>query len=176
MRIRDTISIHRWYFALGLWLIALLAVIWYLIIPTSCARLADIAEIRADMAVATRAETLPRELATLQDEAKRIDSLLASFENQKAFREAQVVEKVYTLADSANCNVSKVEIGEPISVGDVVEIPIMLNGLGSYESIGKLIDGVENCEYATRVRQALLNKNGKDEGTLYLDFVVMEGQ
>lgn len=176
MDTKRTVSLYRWYFMLALWLVGLGMGTWYLVMPLARGRVAGFRELRADLAFFDRAETLPREIEGLRREALLLDSLLASVDNRKPFDEAQVVEEVYTLADSAGCGVSKVEIGEPIRVSSAVEIPITLNAKGSYESIGKLTDGVENSGYATRVRQMLLNKSGEDEGSLYLDFVVMEGR
>lgn len=170
------LSLHRWYLMLAVWLGALGAVCWYVLVPLGRGRVADFQALRADRAFVERAGSFPREIRALRRETTLLDSLLRSFENRKAFEEAQVVEEVYALADSAACSVAKVEIGEPIGVRNAVEIPITFTGRGSYESIGTLVDGIENSDYATRVRQVLLTKTGDDEGKLYLDFVVMEGR
>ena len=55
-----------------------------------------------------------------------------------------------------------------------IEIPVLLNGTGDYFSIGELVDKIENCNYAIRVRQIVIKTVKKSKVELFLDFVIME--
>lgn len=119
---------------------------------------------------------LEHRLTQLAHERASIDSLLAILTNRPAFDEAQTVGMLYQLADSAGCKAGKVEIGEPIELNDIVEIPIQFVGEGSYAAIGKLVAGVENLTYVSRIRTMSLQKQGDgDNGAVSIDFIVIEG-
>jgi Tfp pilus assembly protein PilO len=121
------------------------------------------------------AQSLPKKSKSIARRADIIDSLLKVSESWSRFSEPDVLKKMYALSDSTGCVVTKVQIGGPINVGSGMEIPVFVQGAGRYTSIGSFVAGIENSDFASRVRQMTMKNEMKDDyGTLSLDFVIME--
>ncbi len=122
------------------------------------------------------ADILPIKSASISKKTDKLDSLIHVAEKQIDFSEPLVLEKIYELSDSSGCTVSKVQIGEPIDIGTGFEIPVFLNGDGTYSAIGAFISGIENCDYAARVRQLTMKNIGRGNITIFLDYVIMKSK
>jgi Tfp pilus assembly protein PilO len=133
--------------------------------------IAAVKQARQSLASAGR---LPRRIDEARVRAVHLDSLLHAFETRLPFLEATVVEYIYQLADSAGCIAAKVTIGNPVAAGAGVEIPFVLTGRGTYKAMGEFIEGIENMNCVTRIRQCTINRRSNTEGDLVLDFVVIE--
>ena len=172
--ISQKLALLRWEIALSGFCLAVGLVAWYGLAPLAGVQIRAFARVKQDMAFPGRAEQLPQEIAAVRAKAARLDSLLLELENPRVFNEAEVLDILYSLADSAACDVGKVRIGEPVGVEGGAEIPIVFDGSGSYAAIGRFIDGIENMEYATRVRQVTMKAHGGDRGGVSVDFVIVE--
>ncbi|MFW5775047.1 MAG: hypothetical protein ACOCW2_02050 [Chitinivibrionales bacterium] len=131
-------------------------------------------EIKRELALANQAEQFPHRIRTMQADMAVLDSLLEVIEQKEPFTPANALDLVYTLADSFQCKTEKVQLEDPIPVAGGKEIPVTYYGQGSYHSIGRFVQGIENMHYATRIRQAVLKKQEDDRGELVLDFIIME--
>ncbi len=124
--------------------------------------------------VAQDTGSISKELTKKKHDIARIDSLL----QLQMLRESEVkngfIEALYLFADSAQLKTSKVEVGEKLSINNRNETSISINGTGSYLSIGKFIENIENYPKSTRVRQVVLKSSGKKDIDALVDFVLME--
>ena len=172
------ISHFRWYIGLLAWTAVLAGVVWYIQAPLIVRQYEGIRGVMQDIAFIGRAETISAETAALTGRADKVEKLLSTGESRKEFNETDVVEGVYALADSAGCTVGKVLSGDVVVTENWIEHPLVFEGTGSYESLCRFVDGVENAEYSSRVRQLMMTHDSegeKDRGELFLDFVVLEG-
>lgn len=167
----------RWYIGLVAWVAALAGVAWHIQAPLAIRQYERIRGVMQDIAFIGRAETIAAETAALTRRANAVEEILHTGESRKEFSETEVVEGVYALADSAGCTVGKVLSGDAVVTENWIEHPLVFEGTGSYESVCRFVDGIENAEYSSRVRQLMItsDEEGKhDGGELFLDFVVLE--
>ncbi len=171
------ITHFRWYIGLVAWVAALAGVAWYIQAPLAIRQYERIRGVMQDIAFIARAETIVVETAVLTRRSDAVEEILGTGESLKEFNETEVVEGVYALADSQDCTVGKVLSGDAVVTENWIEHPLVFEGAGSYESLCRFVDGIENAEYSSRVRQLMItsDKEGKhDGGELFLDFVVLE--
>lgn len=147
-----------------------------IIIPIINYQIKDGKDIIKKLEFLKTANTLDSKKSTLDKRISKVDSLINMSDNRESFSEPVIIEKIYSLADSAGCNISKVQIEEPVVLDIGLEIPVMLKCSGNYESIGKFTDGIENMNHATRVRQFSLKKIGRTKGEATIEFVIMENK
>lgn len=169
------IGLLRWEILSVFGIIALVVLIWYAVLPIVSSQWKQCTSISKDISFLKTADLLPEKSNSIKSKADTIDSLLKMSENQKSFNEPVVMKKMYMLSDSTGCSISKVQIGEPISISSGIEIPVLLQGAGKYSSIGRFVDGIENSDFAARIRQLTVKNDKKgDYGSIFLDFVIME--
>jgi hypothetical protein len=61
-----------------------------------------------------------------------------------------------------------------MTLANVKEIPVIFEGSGSYPAIGRFVALIENMEYATRIRQITLKSGSAGQGTVSVDFIIMD--
>ena len=66
------------------------------------------------------------------------------------------------------------EVGEKLTLNNRYETSISISGTGSYCSVGKFIESIENYPKSTRVRQLVLKGTGKKDIESQVDFILME--
>lgn len=124
--------------------------------------------------VAKDTGSISDELARKKNDIARIDSLLQLQILREAEVKSGIIEALYLFADSSRLKASKVEVGEKLTLNNRNETSISINGTGSYYSIGKFIENMENYPKSTRVRQLVLKSTGKKDIEALVDFVLME--
>ncbi len=124
--------------------------------------------------VAKDTVSISNELARKKNDIARIDSLLHFQILRESEVKSGIIEALYQFADSSRLKASKVEVGEKLTLNNRHETSISINGTGSYSSIGKFIEHIENYPKSTRVRQLVLKGNGKNDIEALVDFVLME--
>lgn len=124
--------------------------------------------------VANDTGSISAALSKKKDDISRIDSLLQFQILRESEVKTGIVEALYLFADSARLKASKVEIGEKLSINNRYETSVSINGTGSYSSIGKFIENIENYPKSTRVRQVVLKSDGKKDIEAIVDFILME--
>ncbi len=144
------------------------------LVPNGVKQLEALKQIKKDLSLAARAEHFPYRIVRIRSNMEAIDSLLKVVEQKDRFTPAQALDLVYSLADSSECKTEKVQIDDPIPAVSGKEIPVTYIGRGTYHAIGRFVQGIENMQYATRIRQAVLRKTEGDLGELVLDFIIME--
>ncbi len=171
------ISHFRWYIGLVVWVAVLGGVVWYVQAPLIVRQYERVRGVMQDLAFIGRAETIAAETAALTRRADKVEELLSTGESRKAYKGTEVVDGVYALADSVGCTIENMSPAEAVVTENWIEHPLEFTGTGSYESLCRFVDGIENAEYSSRVRQLLMthDEEGKrDRGELFVDFVVLE--
>ena len=84
-----------------------------------------------------------------------------------------VVDGLYTFAKESQFSLLKVETGESLLIEKYHETSVTIKGKGSYESIGKLIERIENSPQSTRIRQLVLNNASGSEIETQIEFVII---
>ncbi len=166
----------RWEIVTGLCILAIVALTWYAIIPAFSYQASRFSSVAKKLQFLKTSDQLPAKSAEITRKADMLDSLLQASEQRERFSEPAVLEKLYELSDSTGCTVEKVQISEPITIGTGLEIPVLLNGFGNYEAVGRFIDGIENSKYASRVRQLTMESIGVNNVSIFLDFVILESR
>jgi len=116
------------------------------------------------------------EAAQLSAQAAALDSLAAASHSSRRLDNTAVVGFIYALADSVGCASGKVETGQPVAADHAAETPFVFSGEGSWEAIGRFVDGIENMGSVTRVREVTIARTGEDRGSVTVDFVVVEAE
>ncbi len=169
------ISRFRWFIAASLLLTLIVFMTVYLIRPVTVTLLLKSREQLSAWQAIRHSEELPAEIERLDDQIVRLYSALQDGEGRLGFNEAQLLKKVYNASDSINFNVSKVEMGNPLSISGGHEYPIEITGTGNYNSVGQLISRIENLNRFTRVTYCTIKKEkGYNKLSLFLEFMVME--
>lgn len=175
---RETLSkigLLRWEILSITSIIALVLLAWYVVYPIISYQWKQSTAISKEINFLKTEDMLPEKSNSIRKKADKIDSLLKITESRQGFNEPVIMKKMYMLSDSTGCTISKVQIGEPVNIGSGVEIPVLIQGAGKYSSIGKFTDGIENSNFATRIRQLTIKNDKKgDLGSIFLDFVIME--
>jgi hypothetical protein len=168
------IGTRRWEAASGLLLAGLLVAVGYCFVPWSWRQIATIKTLRSELRSIRNIDSLGTAIAASHGAAAAIDTSLQAIHARRSFDEAQVVAGVYAMADSAGCGAAKVLINEPLTLANVKEIPILFDGSGAYAAIGRFVARIENMEYATRIRQITLKNGSNGQGTVVVDFIIMD--
>jgi len=124
--------------------------------------------------VAKDTVSILNELAGKKNDIARIDSLLQLQILRESEIKSGIIEALYQFADSSRLKTSKVEVGEKLTLNKRHETSISINGSGTYASIGKFIENIENYPKSTRVRQLVLKGTGKKDIEVSVDFLLME--
>jgi len=170
-----SIGLYRWEIAGGILALSITALIFLALVPFTKAALVTITREQKNREVLRTAATLPQKIAIAEKNAAHLDSIVKELENRPRFEQTKVVEQVYALAEKAGCDAARVEIGDNITIENGKEVPFIFRGKGNYTAIGKFIEGIENLDLVSRIRQATIKKEYKTTGSLYLDFIVIDG-
>ena len=168
------IGIYRWYLLPVIMILLCGFIITAVMIPVIAGQIDNTREIIRQTGFLRTAGTLAARADNLDKRLRLIDSLITASQNQVRFEESAVLQELYDLSDSSGFDVAKIQIHEPVAADAGIEIPIIINGSGRYNSIGRLISGIENTGYSTRIRQVSMTNMKKGICRLYLDFVIME--
>ncbi len=170
------IGLYRWEFIGTVVLLVLFLLMWHGATPLITYQAQKTAAMVKRIRFFKIGDTLKEQSEKIKQKQSVIDSLITVSDLRQQFNEPSVLKHIYTFADSAQCTIAKVQIDEPIVIENGVEIPVLVNGSGSYASLGTLVNYVEQWNYAIRIRQLTLKKGRKDKGELFLDFVIMENR
>lgn len=120
------------------------------------------------------ADKLTSKLNSIRKEITVIDSLLQCQEKRENDISGNMVDVLYSFADSSQFKTSKIETGECLKVLKHTETPVSVRGVGSYTALGKFTEKVENASWSTRIRQLVLKNVENGNVDAYVDFVVIE--
>ena len=119
-------------------------------------------------------DQLTLELGSIRKDIYMIDSLLSYQEKRKIGNTSNIVDVLYSFADSSQFKTSKVETSEQLSVLNHTEMPVNVKGTGSYRAAGKFVESIENASWSTRIRQVLMKEDKNGDIEMHVDFVVIE--
>jgi Tfp pilus assembly protein PilO len=168
------IGLYRWEFCAVVCCGTLICFCIYCVFPPIKYTLKENSGLLREINFYKNRTMLPARLERITKEYNAIDSIIRLSEKQAPFNESDVLKKIYAAGDSSGLAIAKVQIGEPVALSQGKEIPVILNGSGSYTAMGKCISCLENAGYRIRIRQLTLKKEREDKGTLSCDFIIME--
>lgn len=171
------ITIHK----LPLWLIplvlsvAVLVLLTYTIyVPMTMLILKEVSSLIRNQSLARNAGTFPDKLKKINNEIDLLDSCVTTIKQQCKSDKANIVESLYSFTDSAGLKATKVEIGDPLLVDNHKEIPITIKGSGTYESIGKFTECIENAHEPVKIRQLIIKESDEKLLAVSIEFVIIE--
>ncbi len=168
------IGIYRWEIMSIILILLISLLLWYVLYPVVKYQTQGSMKISRRLNFLKTESSLPAKNEEITNKVKFLDSLIQLSQNREIFNEPVVLEKIYSFADSAQCAIEKVQIDEPLEIGDGIEIPVLVKGTGKYKGIGKFIDKIENSNYAIRIRQLTMQNIKRGKVEIFLDFVIME--
>jgi len=156
-------------------IVGVVLVVVYAVHPLSIDLLLDTKDEIETWESIKNSDQLPHKIVVLDDQIISLYNALQEGEGKLDFNEAELLGRVYDVADSIDFSVSKVEMGDPLTIPGGREYPIEIGGTGDYNSIGRLISHVENLNRFTRITYCTVKK-GSSYNTLsfFLEFMVME--
>jgi len=168
------IGLARWWIGLGIALAICAALFVAAVVPLSAFLKNQISIWHETNRLKQSSLLLPAKIRVLDSRITVIDSLIQSCRNVGKQDQAAILEKLYTLADSSSCTLSKVQAADIVTTNAGKEQPIALEGQGDYSAIGKFVDGIENMNASTRIRQLTIHNGKEGVGSFTVDFVVIE--
>lgn len=102
----------------------------------------------------------------------KLSQLINSFDSSSQ-QTGSIIDKLYEFAGNAKFTLLKVETGEPVIIESLAETPYIIQGKGSYASIGTFIQQIENSKQSTRVRQIVMNNAENGQLETLIEFVVI---
>jgi len=169
-----SVGLKRWWIVLIAFCVVAAVFCIAAVIPVLRIEIAEASQFAKDKRMQRYASDYPQQVAAAQERLKMLDSLLITLQNKAVYDQSAFMAVLYRLADSSDCRIDKVEVGERMLIDSVAENPLVLNGTGQYAAIGRLADGIENQSCPSRIRQILLTNAGEGKADFVLDFVVME--
>ena len=119
------------------------------------------------------AHGIPVRIRNLEKSAARLDSIIAELSDPQEIDQPSLVAVLYATADSLKMRTAKVETGIRTDAGQYVQAPVIVQATGSYGSVGRFVEGIENLSTPARIRQISLKAAGRDEVEMYMDFVLV---
>jgi len=169
------ISRYRWYAALLLVIVGAICIVVYMVRPVTITLLLDTKDEVATWESINNSDQLPNKIEELDDQIISLYNALQEGEGKLDFNEAELLARVYDVADDIGFTVSKVEMGDPLTIPGGREYPIEIGGSGDYNSIGKLISHIENLNRFTRITYCTVKKGSSYNSlSFFLEFMVME--
>jgi hypothetical protein len=102
----------------------------------------------------------------------KLSQLINAFDSSSQ-RTGSIIDQLYEYAGNAKFTLLKVETGEPVILERIAETPYIIQGKGSYSSIGSFIQQIENSKQSTRVRQIVMNNAENGQLETLIEFVVI---
>jgi Tfp pilus assembly protein PilO len=164
----------KWQIPILLGIAIIVTIIYLVHIPATVAIVKECVAVFNNQKALKHASEYSEQLVKIQNDIVILDSLLVSLKARKQSEQKNIVESLYAYADSAGLKTSKVEIGEPIQVEQHLEVAVTVKGNGSYESIGKFVETIENADQQVRIRDMVIK--GAEERILAatIEFVKIE--
>lgn len=109
----------------------------------------------------------------VERDMRLLDSLFSVYDQGTRINGKSVMGDLYRFAETAGLQASKVEIGERMRIGDHYETTVTVRGTGTYVSVGRFCEAIENMPAPARIRQVSIG--AEQGGTLgaVIDFAVL---
>ena len=123
--------------------------------------------------IASRTAELNARNKVVQKENLLLDSLMKTYDRNMRIDDNSIATTLYSRADSSGLKTSKIEIGEKTVTGGNREIPVSIQGYGSYAAVGKFCEAVENLPVPARIRLVSAEGTGRGNVKTVIDFVLL---
>lgn len=117
---------------------------------------------------------LPERVEVFKSENKKVSQILTTLKSKKGFDETEILAEVYAVVDSVSFTLSKLQVGEPIKGSVGTEVPLEIEGHGSYNAIGKVISYIEQMDRFSRIIVCSVRKKEENNLKLSLSVRVLE--
>lgn len=167
-------NLYNWKLTLLIFISLTVVIIFKLYIPFGISVYKRSKQFYEQYQLRNNSNQLTLELGSIRKDIYMIDSLLAYQEKRKIGNTSNIVDVLYSFADSSQFKTSKVETSEQLSVLNHTEMPVNVKGTGSYRAAGKFVESIENASWSTRIRQVLMKEDKNGDIEMHVDFVVIE--
>ncbi len=164
----------QWQLPVVITIAVLIAIVYTVHAQLTVDAIRKISQVLYNQKVLSHASEYSGQIKSIKKDIKSLDSLVLIIEKRNNSDQKNFVEALYSYADSAGIKTSKIEIGAPLQVENRKEISVAVSGEGSYQSIGKFTELIENASQPVCVRNMVIK--GAEESVLKvsMDFVVIE--
>lgn len=104
--------------------------------------------------------------------SQKLAQLIASIDSTTVSNNS-TIDALYAFATSTGFKLNKVETGQVVMIEKTNETPYIIQGKGSYASIGSFIQQIENSRQSTRVRQIVMNNAENGQVETMIEFVAI---
>lgn len=109
----------------------------------------------------------------VQREIRLLDSLAAVYEKRMQGDEGAAAAMLYKQAEAAGLRTSRISIGDKLQVENRDETAVTVRGHGSYFSVGRFCEAVENLPAPVRIRQITASAAGGGRVDAVIDFALL---
>ena len=164
----------QWHIPVAITIAVLIAIVYTVHVQLTVNAIRNISEVLYNQNVLSHATEYSGQIMNITKDINSLDSLSLMIEKRNNTDQKNFVEALYSYADSAGIKTSKIEIGAPLQVENHKEVSVAVSGEGSYQSIGKFTELIENASQPVCVRNMVIK--GAEERVLKvsMDFVVIE--
>jgi len=108
----------------------------------------------------------------VERDIRLLDSLIKKQEHKVLIDDKTVLGALYQCTDTAGLRTSKVEIGERMKITDHFETDITVRGNGTYASVGRFCQAIENMPAPIRIRQISAGSASGGKVDAIIDFFI----
>lgn len=164
----------QWQIPVVIIIAVLIAIVYSVHVQLTVAAVKKTSEVLYNQKLLSHASEYSGQIKSIKKDINSLDSLLLTLKNRNNNDQKNIVEALYSYADSTGLKTSKIEIGTPLQVENHKEVSVAITGEGSYQSIGKFTELIENASQPVCIRNMVIK--GAEERVLKvsMDFVVIE--
>jgi hypothetical protein len=115
---------------------------------------------------------IKKKIALYQNNSQKLIQLIASLDST-GVRNTSMIDSLYGFSGTAGFKLTKVETGQAVTIEKTRETPYLIQGKGSFASIGLFILQIENSKKSTRVRQIVMNNAENGQIETMIEFVTI---
>ena len=164
----------QWHIPVAITIAVLIAIVYTVHVQLTVNAIRIISEVLYNQKVLNHATEYYGQIINIKKDINSLDSLFLILEQRNNSDQKKIVEALYSYADSAGLKTSKIEIGTPLQIENRKEVSVAVSGEGSYQSIGKFTELIENASQPVCVRNMVIKGAEQRVLKVSMDFVVIE--
>jgi Tfp pilus assembly protein PilO len=168
------IGFYRWELITAVFCAGVAGIIYYALTPAVINQWKQYRTISQSLTWKRQITSASEQIATYTHQSAKLDSIIRKINQFLPYIESGVLQTIYSSADSSHLFLTKVEIGKPIRATDKKEIPIAIEGSGTYGGLARFISDLENSRYIVRIRQLSIKHIQQDSGKVLCDASIID--
>lgn len=168
------IGVYRWEAVTLFFCAAVVGIIIYGVIPTAIGQWKEYRILSQTFSWKKQLLTASQQIAAYKNQSLILDSLIHKINQFLPYSESGILQTIYSSADSNHLVLSKVEIQKPVRVAQRNEVPMTIEGAGTYHGLAHFISDLENSGFIVRMRQLSIIHMQGDSGSMMCDAIIAD--